>query len=708
MNVIKYNQLITKTFRDDAIRSVLMVDDDFLPYDELVDGLRNNTLTQQQISGATRASNLHNFFQKTKKIICDVDSGTDNLDVNKIRKSDLVILDYELDHGDATRSIKLINDLQISAHMNLVVLYTQEPNLEQVWLKIASSLRGHTPMEEFFSGQSEIKEVWENLKDNDAETFSSLKDEITANDLTNYILGKRVTERTANFFGTKCRSNGKIFSEAICELILKEKYSPLLAKSKLTIIGENREIRWLQSGNVFVALHSKTTGESESENLWASLDAALQRWQPSYYRVLISEMQNLLENESISFDVSLKSDIPGQVAWLHKIISEKNQNKKNLIVAQLLDRLTDELKIKIIENDNFKNTVTSTFSILSEVSKAKQEVDKLENIKTTELATSAVSLHEQSIKESNTAAILKEEAEHIKKITNEIANSYTEISKKSNARNDSDSTLISDLNKTHIDIIARAEKSLLDAMENDRIKKKTLKIAENAAIEALKNAEEAAEKEKYSLLKFSAENVKAIAKDCIKFETDVLHALNSDLCLRAFSGGYVTSGTVLQEKDGLKRWFLCVSPACETVPEQHTGGEPTKRLVPHRLIKLIILIESSQIKSALEKAEDGRHIFVTESDGNRRAFAVQSGDAHQPTIDFAVVHEHDSSHQNAIHLHGIAVSFLGVKPKKNRLHANKIILHPVAQLRDIYSARFQTVASQHAGRVGVDFYSSLL
>lgn len=709
MTKLSYNDLITRTFRDNAIRSVMMIDDDFLPYDELVNGIKNRSLTPKQMSGAERASNLHSFFQKNKKIICDVDSGTENLDVNKIRKSDLIILDYELDNGSPTRSIKLINDLQNSAHMNLVVLYTQETNLEQVWLKIASSLRGCVPIEEFFPDQTEEKKNWDDMTDLEPEKFQSLKDEITAIDLTNYILGEKITDRTAGFFGTNCKPYGKLFSAAICELMLKESYSPLTAKNELSIIGENSDVRWLQSGNVFVVLHNKTTGESESEDLWTSLDAALQRWQPSYYRVLISEMQNLLENESISFDASLKSDIHCQAAWLHKIISEEEPNKKNTIIAQLLDRLTDELKIKIIENDSFKNAVTDTFSLLSVTAKVIQDEDKLENSNLIGLAKKAKVVHEQTVTETDSAKTVKIEAEGVCRNLNSFLKSFNESTANKYDLNDPNNSLILDVITIHKDIISRANQSLLEAKEYDKIKTNASNAAKNEADMASKKAKEATEKEKYSLLEFSAKNVKATTKDCVKFETDMLHALNSDLCLRAFSGGYVTSGTVLQGKEvtGTERWFLCVSPACETVPEQHTGGEPTKRLVPHRLIKLIILIESSQIKDALAKAEDGRHIFLTDSVGKRRAFAVQSGDSHQPTIDFAVVHEHDNSHQNAIYKNGIEVSFLGVKPRQKRLHANKIILRPIAQLRDIYAARFQAVASQHAGRVGVDFYSSL-
>lgn len=721
MSVEIYNNLITKTFRDDAIRSVMMIDDDFLPYDELVEKLTTNSLTAPQIVGTKRASNLHSFFQKTKKIVCDIDSGTEHLDINKIRKSDLVILDYELELKDPTRSIQLISDLRNSVHMNLVVLYTQEPDLETVWLRIASNLRGRFSENDIFKGNQIAEKKWEEITESGTKTPDELIQKITNEDLTKYILENKITKRTATEFGKVYQQIGQIISQATCERAIEKRYAINSQKNDSLIIGENSDVKWLQSGNVFVVLHNKSTGENESEELWQALNTALHRWQPSYYRLLISEMQNLLENESISFDASLKSDLAGQAAWLHQIISEPDTNKKDGTIGQLMDRLTDELKIKIIENSGLKNTISEIISSLSTTAQisvnedhqnAAQAKDK---VKTAEANKKEKELEAANAESEKIAAEGKAQASALMKtFAHENGNAATELLAQSLTAINATTNIIECTTEALSSVIMKFRTSTIALVNSDlaaqtiarNIEKNKIaaaKLANKEAAQAITDAKKISEKAERSLIAFAAKHVKANATEILQFETDMLHALNRDLCLRSFSGGYVTSGTVLKAENG--RWFLCVSPACETVPEQPTGGEPTKRLAPHRLMKFIILEECKTIRAALEKAVDGRHIFVMEQDGTRRAFAVQSGDAHQPTIDFAVIHEHDNSYNMKIHQDGITVSFIDRKEKTGKLFANRITLKPVAQLRDSYAARFQTVASQHAGRVGVDFIS---
>lgn len=71
-------------------------------------------------------------------MICDVDNGSVNFDVDRIRKSDLIIVDYHLDNNAPDKTLKPLQDLKDSDHLNMIVIYTRE-NLETVWMQISST-----------------------------------------------------------------------------------------------------------------------------------------------------------------------------------------------------------------------------------------------------------------------------------------------------------------------------------------------------------------------------------------------------------------------------------------------------------------------------------------------------------------------------------------------------------------------------------------
>ncbi len=64
MTVANYNSLVQKTFCENAIRSVVMIDDDFLTYSESIRALNNEVdLDYNKIDSSKRAATLESFFQ---------------------------------------------------------------------------------------------------------------------------------------------------------------------------------------------------------------------------------------------------------------------------------------------------------------------------------------------------------------------------------------------------------------------------------------------------------------------------------------------------------------------------------------------------------------------------------------------------------------------------------------------------------------------
>ena len=141
MNEENYNNLIKKTFCENAIRTVLLIDDQYSPYAKLVSDVKNaHNLEELKslLDFSERAAGIQQFFEE-KKLICDISDGFTNFDPEKARKSDLIILDYYLEGNEPRKTVEILNELLISNHMNLVILYTNK-ELDESWLQVICSL----------------------------------------------------------------------------------------------------------------------------------------------------------------------------------------------------------------------------------------------------------------------------------------------------------------------------------------------------------------------------------------------------------------------------------------------------------------------------------------------------------------------------------------------------------------------------------------
>lgn len=571
-----YRGLTIDTFCKSAIRSVMMIDDDFLPYDQLAKLLSEPDASRiSRASRSMKAANIHHFFQK-RRISCDVDNGTEHLDPERVRKCDLIILDYHLENESPARSIELIRSLRNNPHMNLVVVYTSE-ELEKTWREICASLRGGGSYDYVLEKDDVAKKAWEAV----IETFGSVPPEWmetpTNSEISTYLLNFTfgpVQGRLRKL--PEVGEHAEIFAQAICERHIEQLNVVASQRDEQPIVGNNSGVRWLQSGNVFIALHRKSAEENDAQGIWESLTTAVANWSPTYYQLIVSEVQNWLENEALPFSASALSDAASQAAWLSSILQEESSVQSTIMVEQLLERLNDEIKEKLLAN-----------------------VD-------------------------------------VKGFTNQVLAKLRDETIKFNARDEFD---------------------------------------------------------RFSALHLKMKN----AKSQPEVQNEMFHSLNTNLCSRAFTGDHITNGTVLHDSESDK-FYLCVSPACDAVPEQQTSNLAS-RLAPHRFMK-VLQLGIANLGAALVAATFGRNIFIRLGD-RRLALEVQHPDSHNPMIDYALVHNHIDRNREIVS-DGIAVSFMDISTNEE-IFAKRCTLIPIAQLRESYTARFQTVASHHAGRVGVDF-----
>lgn len=372
---VAYEEKIVQAFRDNAIRSVLLIDDEYQPYEALVKNranlnkklveLENSSITdldeyKKELSALIQDERVHvgsktedfirrsgtaqqfvEFFHSQRRI-CTVESDVSQLEVEKIRKSDLVILDYHLNPEDkgneAKSSLKLISDLSTNKHMNIVVVYTNE-ELESVWQQIAAVLHGDRANS--IALQDEALEAWEeHSSDWETEWENSIfkKSMIHEYLLGDLNLGIVLTEMQS------CLDEdvGASLSPSHIQKLIENSISRLntIKATKSNFVLHGTKGKWIQAGYVFIALKSKEVEDKPSE-VWDCIQDSLCDWKPSFYRVITSELQNQIEDANLSMEKVLSKEKMEQVSMLWGVLRVKEDSRSDAAKVMLGNLLHD-------------------------------------------------------------------------------------------------------------------------------------------------------------------------------------------------------------------------------------------------------------------------------------------------------------------------------------------------------------------------------
>lgn len=609
-----YQQKIVEAFRDNAIRSVLLIDDEYLSYKSAIDNKKEISakiadlgstyesqdidLLQTKIQELVKlnidiqrsdvASNFINFFHENK-FICDVESNTNNLEHEKIRKSDLIVLDYYLEQEGQNRaepSLKLINQLSSSQHMNVVVVYTNEP-LTKVWLEIAATLKGSKERPEDNLSQF-LKDNWEANEDEWLEKWATYQ---SIDMLSDFILDRHNSKEIMKDFKS-------LYSDDLDEQPTQQHINIMLENSlqgynKIQTRYSERGIHgqkgmWLQAGDIFIALCSKQDQDSPLE-VWSSIEKALLDWNPSVYRVVTSELQNKFEDANLTMSKNLSYADEAQMAFTWGILKTKPE-QQGRVARELLGNVVEDALNTILYNTNFITNVVNTTHAINDTA--------LEHVELTD---------------NNTA-------EHIS------------------------------------------------------FQKKILELASMNA----KGIEPKEDKELY----------------------EIAHAYNEQLSTSNHYHKYITTGSLL--RDDSNNWYICVTPSCNTVPNQETDSGISD-LKPHRALTLVKLIKVTDIKKALHNAHHSSYIFIRDREQKCLAFSVVDENKKLPDLIKVVIKNHDFEEWGVDDEKQRYKEMITFKTDGEHIVQNESKVYPIAMLKPAYAARYQNIQSHYEGRIGVDF-----
>ncbi|WP_448192814.1 response regulator receiver domain [Azospirillum sp. sgz301742] len=373
-----YQSAVLDSFHGKALKSVLLIDDQFPTYKDV---LRND---RARFTEEPKALRLYEAFHR-RRMICDVENDVANLDleIERFKKSDLIVLDYHLIPGsdDGVKAVDVVLRLSASAHFNTIIIYTRHRNLAEVWLELAGRLRQGWAEDEsgIFDKDGEKAEElttqWDLLSDRLPDPPISL--------IRSYVTHgqKGWTEHAdAEAFRKELEAEGvpkwaiSQFIEALIHRFVRNTLKKDYAGSKREVAGAYKPdygICWVQAGNCFVAVARKADGVTADENdpdgLFATLDAALLDWKPSLIQVIGSEIQNLLELQALATDeLNLKDPLirTGLSYFMLEGLGSKMPPDEDRVwasVETIIDKLVDTLRRRIGDDEALRTMATSVF-----------------------------------------------------------------------------------------------------------------------------------------------------------------------------------------------------------------------------------------------------------------------------------------------------------------------------------------------------------
>lgn len=371
MSEADYQAVIQGTFITKPLRTVLMIDDQFPSFSDLaVDaGKAAEAYAQTEL-----ARTLYDGFHK-RHMLCDIVNRVVDVDqqIEHLRKSDLIILDYHLEDNSNEKALKVLRKLSGTPHFNTVVVYTTERRLDDVWIDVIASLTGgwaKYPADL----QGNAAEVWTKLKDEDK------LPEATKQEAMEFARRRNLADIDGNRRSRAKRelidrgvSNDSV--DAIYTAMLHEflgKHAGEFADQPLrpqTVGSSKDDVRWVQSHNCFVAILQKAelpTGnaeidESDPTGLMAGLEKALLAWRPNLIQVLVSEIQNTLEHDALLSAGGLLHEAETQAALWYYLL--QSTGKQDFSVAPTLEAHFMDLIKKLVEG--IKGKLSSDSGLLA-------------------------------------------------------------------------------------------------------------------------------------------------------------------------------------------------------------------------------------------------------------------------------------------------------------------------------------------------------
>ena len=359
-----YRKFIKEAFVD-PIRSVLIVDDDYPTYAEILgtphgrDTARHKTWHTDP--GRKRIERIIRGFRKrTPPLLVDIHDGTDvsiGDDVavaEHLHQSDLLVLDYQLEASEqdvGTRAIGILRRLMSKAHFNLVIIYTQK-KIDSVFDEVRWGLINPSPdrlskdeVNTVVQLLAEIEDKYEGFWGRVSESIGSAQYFYSRIHKEYYLQTMIEGREPYSKFKSECDEAGcnREQEEFVLRYFLERVERGNIVETSYFSAADSlhwseSKIKWIKSDSVFVAFSPKT-----DDDLLSELQSALSDWNPRPSRLLLTKLRAEMDEHGIAAQDQALSSRHALAYWYDRLLRADNEPERRWRIAESVSRHSDRL-----------------------------------------------------------------------------------------------------------------------------------------------------------------------------------------------------------------------------------------------------------------------------------------------------------------------------------------------------------------------------
>ena len=367
-----YQQFIRETFVD-PIRSILIVDDDYPTYDEILSSQINSDQVSTEFSKKNWQKNpeiirevIRKFRLNDPPLLVDIHDGInvnaagEKKVVNHLHQSDLLILDYQLEKSksnDGTLAIEILRDLMSNDHFNLVIVYTIE-SLDLVFDEVRWGLLSPSPVgrltdEEKEMAKNEIEDATERWSDFYVQAVKSIENEqyfYSRIHESTFARTMAKGQQPYTKFHDKCKRAGLDSPESqklVLRYLLQEfetENDSKMNKNNNDLCWSSNSTKWIRGESVFICFSNKTS----DDDLLEELQIALNDWNPDPSRLLLAKLRAEMDDYGVVAENQVLSNKYALAFWYHRLLHAVKKPDFHWLVVESVSRHSDQLMEEVL------------------------------------------------------------------------------------------------------------------------------------------------------------------------------------------------------------------------------------------------------------------------------------------------------------------------------------------------------------------------
>ena len=366
-----YDSFIGEVFIN-PIRSVLIVDDDFPTFDEVLHlrlGDHQDDTTAPRKDWRRNPARIRSVVERFRKndppLLVDIHDGTniaadaEGTVAAHLHQSDLLVLDYQLDRtrtGDGTRAIQILRHLMANEHFNLVVVYTKQA-LETVFDSVRWGLIAPSPVTLSEQDVERAKELLEAAEDQSPGALHRILSSVEPAQYfhsrvyaSSYIRTMRKGQQPYSAFHQESQvpnwdhdDCALVFRHALAQVEQSNQHlmNPDPPADQLT--WSSTSINWIRTESVFICFSDKST----ADDLLAELQKALGAWKPNPSTLFLAKLRAAMDEYGAVAQRRALTKDHALAYWYNRLLHADKSERRGL-TTESVSRHSDQLMDAIL------------------------------------------------------------------------------------------------------------------------------------------------------------------------------------------------------------------------------------------------------------------------------------------------------------------------------------------------------------------------